>query len=123
MNNRRWIRCMEWGARLGCHQMPERSFFYKGFQFPVCARCTGVLLSTVPAVLVFCFRRLPVKICVLLSSVMFADWFVQSLKIRESTNARRLVTGMIGGFGVTTLHLHLYRKVVRGLMAIASHRA
>ena len=33
------------GNHSGCHQMPERSFFYKGKQFPVCARCTGVIIG------------------------------------------------------------------------------
>ena len=28
-----------------CHQKPERSFFWDGHQFPVCARCTGIYLS------------------------------------------------------------------------------
>jgi uncharacterized membrane protein len=28
-----------------CHQRPERSFFWAGHQFPVCARCTGLYLS------------------------------------------------------------------------------
>ncbi len=28
-----------------CHQKSERSFFWDGHQFPVCARCTGVYLS------------------------------------------------------------------------------
>jgi len=28
-----------------CHQLPERSFFVDGYQFPVCARCTGLYLS------------------------------------------------------------------------------
>jgi uncharacterized membrane protein len=28
-----------------CHQLPERSFFWDGRQFPVCARCTGLYLS------------------------------------------------------------------------------
>jgi uncharacterized membrane protein len=28
-----------------CHQRPERSFFFDGHQFPVCARCTGLYLS------------------------------------------------------------------------------
>ena len=28
-----------------CHQRPERSFFFDGFQFPVCARCTGLYVS------------------------------------------------------------------------------
>jgi uncharacterized membrane protein len=29
-----------------CHQRPDRSFFWDGHQFPVCARCTGIYLST-----------------------------------------------------------------------------
>ncbi len=29
-----------------CHQKPERSFFYDGHQFPVCARCAGIYLSS-----------------------------------------------------------------------------
>lgn len=28
-----------------CHQIPERSFFWDGHQWPVCARCTGLYLS------------------------------------------------------------------------------
>ncbi|MBQ3473297.1 MAG: DUF2085 domain-containing protein, partial [Methanobrevibacter sp.] len=28
-------------TKLICHRMHERSFFIKGHQFPVCARCTG----------------------------------------------------------------------------------
>ena len=49
MNDKQWIRLMELGEMLGCHQMPERSFFIKGFQFPVCARCIGVILSAIIA--------------------------------------------------------------------------
>ena len=30
-----------------CHQLPERSFFFHGQQFPVCARCTGLYASAV----------------------------------------------------------------------------
>jgi len=29
-----------------CHQRPERSFFWGVHQFPVCARCTGIYLSS-----------------------------------------------------------------------------
>ncbi len=29
-----------------CHQRPERSFFWGDHQFPVCARCTGLYLSS-----------------------------------------------------------------------------
>jgi len=39
-----WIAAMEWcGRYCGCHQMPERSFSVKGYQFPLCARCTPIM--------------------------------------------------------------------------------
>ena len=106
---------MEAGARLGCHQKPERSFFYKDYQFPVCARCTGVILSSVLAVIIFRKKRIPVPICMGMSAVMLADWLVQYLGIRESNNKRRFVTGLIGGLGYATLHLYLYKFLLDGL--------
>ena len=52
----KWIKYMKYGKILGCHQKPERSFFYKGYQFPVCARCTGVVISSIISV-VFSFLQ------------------------------------------------------------------
>mgnify|MGYP002508798629 CR=1 FL=1 len=115
MSDKQWIKLMEMGDRLGCHQTPERSFFVKGYQFPVCARCTGVLISSVLATLLFFKKKLPISLCVALSSVMLFDWGIQYLKIKESTNIRRLVTGLIGGFGYTTLHLHFYCYIFKKL--------
>jgi len=28
-----------------CHQLPERSFYWGRWQFPVCSRCTGLYVS------------------------------------------------------------------------------
>lgn len=106
--DKRWMQLMEVGEAFGCHQMPERSFFMNGYQFPVCARCTGAILAAIIASIVFMKRRLPISVCIALSSVMLFDWGIQYLNIRESTNTRRLVTGLIGGFGYTMLHLHFY---------------
>lgn len=103
-----WLKWMKFGQILGCHQIPERSFFYKEFQFPVCARCTGVIISALIAIPLFFFYKLDIRIAVLMSFIMFLDWFIQFLKIRPSTNIRRFITGIIGGFGWTYIHLYVY---------------
>lgn len=118
MTDEQWIRLMEAGNALGCHQMPERSFFYKGYQFPVCARCTGVIISAIIATIVFFKKKLPVSLCIAMSGVMLADWGLQYLKIKESTNTRRLITGLIGGFGYTTLHLYFYYFIFKKIAAL-----
>lgn len=48
-----------------------------------------------------------------MSSVMLADWLIQYLKIRQSTNLRRLITGFIGGFGWTYIHLYFYQFIFK----------
>ena len=50
-----WIKLMEFGHRLGCHQMEERSFHFKGYQFPVCARCTGVIIGEIICIITLIF--------------------------------------------------------------------
>ena len=106
---------MKIGNTLGCHQMPERSFFFKGYQFPVCARCTGVIISAIIAIVVFFKKKISIKICIAMSNVMLFDWGIQYLNIKESTNQRRLLTGLVGGFGYSTLHLHFYYYIYRKL--------
>ena len=108
MRDENWIKLMQIGDKLGCHQMPERSFTYRNYQFPVCARCTGVIISAALSFAIFLKRKMSIRTCLLLSSVMLIDWLIQYLEIKESTNARRFVTGLIGGFGYSTLHLHVY---------------
>ena len=41
----------------GCHQRPERSFFVKGYQMPVCARCEGELIGILAALIAVWFLR------------------------------------------------------------------
>lgn len=93
------------GNHSGCHQLPERSFFYHGKQFPVCARCTGVTLGQAGAILAAALK-IPVSfgLSVFLLAVMGADWCLQAFRIRESTNPRRLITGICGGFGLFSLY-------------------
>lgn len=106
-----WLRLWMLGKKLGCHQLPERSFFWKGHQFPVCVRCTGVYLGELAALfghfLIGSCWRLDVLLCL----VMLSDWTVQFLKIRQSTNLRRLITGLMCGYGMTDLGLFLVELV------------
>ena len=101
----------EVGRSMGCHQMPERSFSFRGYQFPVSARCTGVFFSTFLAMVLFFYYRISVMASIYLSAVMLVDWSIQYFGILESTNFRRLITGFIGGFGVATLHMYAYRLI------------
>lgn len=101
----------EIGERSGCHRMPERSFFYKGHQFPVCARCTGVCIGQLTAILVGLCCNVPALLSLLMLGIMGADWGVQEIGLKESTNRRRLLTGMLGGFGLFSLYIHIFKYI------------
>lgn len=104
---------MEFGHRMGCHQIPERSFFFKGYQFPVCARCMGVLIGEVIAILAIILgvrlKKLPIIGSI---GVMGADWGLQWLEICQSTNPRRLITGIVCGIGLTYVYFYAIRSVI-----------
>ena len=95
---------MNVGRFIGCHQRPDRSFFYKNKQLPVCARCTGVFIGEIIAIFLFIFKiKLHFIICLVFFGIMFGDWLIQQLKILQSTNTRRLITGLLGGYGYMTI--------------------
>jgi uncharacterized membrane protein len=96
----------EIGCRSGCHRLPERSFSIGSVLFPVCARCTGVFFGQVMAIAAFAFGlRVSPALSLLLLLAMGFDWLVQEIGWAESTNPRRLFTGIAGGFGLFSLYL------------------
>ena len=124
------------GNESGCHQLPERSFFYKGKQFPVCARCTGVTVGQFFAILMniigFCIQHhsnhgqsmkcpincinnkkdiVPASISIVSLGIMGVDWAIQEAGIKESTNSRRFITGILGGFGLFNLYCIGFRRL------------
>ena len=105
----------ELGAYSGCHRMPERSFFYKGRQFPVCARCTGVCLGQFSAIAANIFFPVPLRLSVLLLSLMGIDWGLQEAGIHPSTNFRRFFTGILGGFGLFSCYGIILKKLWHSL--------
>jgi len=100
------------GNHSGCHQLPERSFFYKGKQFPVCARCTGVCIGQSIAIVLSFKKTYGIRIPFLLLAVMGLDWGIQESGIKKSTNMRRFITGLSGGFGLFSLYIQLIKKFI-----------
>lgn len=92
----------------GCHQDPNRSFFVKGFQFPVCARCTGVLLGYIVGLLLLIKVNPSLLVGLLLVVPMGIDWIYQKARKKESTNGRRFISGLLGGIGIIFILFSLF---------------
>lgn len=97
-----------------CHRIPERSFFIKGHQFPVCARCTGFYTGLAVYLIVNFFYRHPYDFRMLLISMILmipvaVDGLTQYFGPRESNNNLRFITGFIGGVG-----LIIFMKIIIG---------
>jgi uncharacterized membrane protein len=98
---------------ISCHRKPERSFFYKGIQFPVCARCTGLSIG-MSTLLLFAFQvwYLPIGICCAFILPTYFDGILQAYFNMESNNWRRLVTGVFAGVGLMGLTTHIANFIV-----------
>ena len=101
----KWIKIMTITKKTcGCHQKPERSFFINGYQFPLCARCTGILLGYILSILLLFFEfKLSNIVCLLLLTPLIVDGSIQLLCSIMSTNKRRLITGIFFGIGIIQL--------------------
>lgn len=84
-----------------CHQRPDRSFYYKGKKFPLCARCTGMAIGyLLSIVLLLIFGLFHLWIIALLILPMAIDGTGQLLNQWISNNRRRFITGLFGGIGI-----------------------
>ncbi len=111
--DRYWIKAMEWCRRYcGCHQMPERSFFVRGYQFPLCARCTGIFAGHMAGFVLAHFIYSPwILLCMI---PMAVDGTVQYFSNYESTNRRRFITGFLYGLAFMSSAV----KAVRWCLAL-----
>ena len=94
-SNKLWLKLMNFGRLTKCHQIPERSFFINGFQFPVCSRCTGVFFGWIAAICLIFFYKPNIFIVILFCLAMFIDLFLQSKNIIKCNNIRRFITGTL----------------------------
>lgn len=109
-----WAFFMRLGNRCGCHQRPDRSFFIGKWQFPVCSRCTGILLGQIVAVILYiCGIRIPTIMGITFLLIMFLDWYIQYKKIKESTNLRRLITGTLAGIAQISIFLNIIIFIIQ----------
>ncbi len=83
-----------------CHQLSERSFFVRGRQFHICARCTGIFTGYIFSLIFLILAGGKViTIFIICALIMALDGFTQLWELRESNNILRFITGF--GFGLT----------------------
>lgn len=102
----------------GCHCLDRRSFHYRGRRFPLCARCTGELFGILLCLASFPFVRVGVLPSALALLPLVVDGGIQALTPYESGNGRRLVTGLLFGYGLASLFLLSTLAVVGYGMAL-----
>lgn len=108
-----WIKSMEFFSQYwGCHQMPERSFFFRGYQLPVCARCSGMILGYIFSIFIAPFMDCNLVVYLLLCFPMAIDGLLQYKTSYVSTNFKRLVSGFLYGYGFLGFFIHLARTVL-----------
>ena len=83
-----------------CHRLPERSFFWRGKQLPVCARCTGIHMGYLSFPL-FLFSICTLNIWWTIAFILptYIDGLTQALFNRESNNILRVTSGIVAGIG------------------------
>lgn len=86
-----------------CHCRDDRSFHYKGRKFPICARCTGELIGMIAGILLNLVFVPDVPVLLFLSAPLVLDGGIQLLTSYESTNIRRLWTGVLFGYALMGL--------------------
>lgn len=86
------------------------------YQFPVCARCTGILVGYLIGILLASVKICSLKNSVLLSIPMILDGGTQYLHWRESNQILRFFTGIGGGIGIIQILVHILRGMIGGIM-------
>lgn len=96
-----------------CNGRPERAPHIGNFCFPLCWRCTAISLGAVVIAcfdLSFCFYHplVGTLIAVVLITPCLIDGLLQKYAMKESTNVRRILTGLLAGIGMGLVYPVIY---------------
>lgn len=108
-----WLFLMKLGHIWGCHQRPDRSFFIRGYQFPVCMRCTGILIGFVAALLLYHSISLKWWIECLMILPLIIDGSGQYMGYWLSTKFSRMVTGILAGIGSLMIGIKIIINILQ----------
>ena len=88
--------------KVTCHRLPERTFSWSP---GLCARCTFFWLGMLAAAPLIYFRKLPGSITagLIMIAPLVIDGSLQFAGFYQSTNAIRLITGLLAGSGICVL--------------------
>lgn len=101
----------------GCHANPSRSFFWRGKQFPICARCTGELVGIILGIPIFIvWGYFSVLTCFFLMIPLIVDGTLQLKTKWVSNNMLRLFTGIL--FGIALFSIFVYVHIFTVKMAV-----
>jgi uncharacterized membrane protein len=82
-------------------------FSLGGKRFYLCARCSGAFIGSFAGAWVLAIAwpgtSFPLGFALCLALPLVVDWTIQTLGFCESTNRRRLVTGILAGLGIASL--------------------
>lgn len=121
-----YTRIMAIGASV-CHQLPTHSYIRNDLQFPICARCSGLYLGCIIAILYYAFQGrksgLPKKEYLLLMVGLTIAWGGDGLNsllsdmlgkpfLYTTTNTTRLVTGFGMGLVLSTALMTLFNLTI-----------
>ena len=105
-----------------CHQRPDRSFFIRGKQFPICARCTGILIGYVVGIVIAVITRCRYNLYFLILLLpLIIDGGIQQIYSIESNNIRRLITGILAGIGIVYLFISIHLFTVMWVTAVMKY--
>lgn len=94
-----------------CNLQKDRAPVIHGFCFPLCWRCTSILITYI--IFSLLIRNeifvIPVKLitCFILQAPILVDGLAQTIFSHESTNFRRVITGFCSGMGISYLQNHI----------------